>query len=128
MKTVHWLFVISAILFICGISFIVLAARASRHVTPATGSVTTPATTPVATVKQIMIAIVEPAATADISGGTLDRTYTGPRTIAPAGMHWVRQISKTGDFEAVLTWAIGLSEKRAFKVTSAPSRLTIELG
>ena len=70
----------------------------------------------------------EPAATADISGGTLDRTYTGPRTIAPAGMHWVRQISKTGDFEAVLTWAIGLSEKRAFKVTGAPSRLTIELG
>jgi hypothetical protein len=70
----------------------------------------------------------EPAATADISGGTLERTYTGSRTITPAGMHWVRQVSKTGDFEAVLTWAVGLSEKRAFKVTSAPSRLTIELG
>jgi hypothetical protein len=70
----------------------------------------------------------EPAATADTSGGTLDRTYTGPRTIVPAGMHWVRQVSKTGDFEAVLTWAIGLSEKRAFKVTSEPARLTVELG
>ena len=43
-------------------------------------------------------------------------------------MHWVKQVSKTGDFEAVLTWAIGLSEQRGFKVVSEPSRLTIELG
>ena len=70
----------------------------------------------------------EPAATADMSGASLERTYTGPRTIKPGGMHWVKQVSKTGDFEAVLTWAIGLSEQRAFKVTSEPSRLTIELG
>ena len=70
----------------------------------------------------------EPAATADISGAKLERTYTGPRTIKPDGMQWVEQVSKTGDFEAVLTWAIGLSEQRAFKVTSEPSRLTIELG
>jgi hypothetical protein len=70
----------------------------------------------------------EPAATADISGANLERTYTGPRTIKPDGMQWVKQVSKTGDFEAVLTWAIGLSEQRAFKVTSEPSRLTIELG
>jgi hypothetical protein len=78
--------------------------------------------------KAFLVVRFEPAATADTSGGTLDRKYTGPRTIVPAGMHWVRQVSKTGDFEAVLTWAIGLSEKRAVKVTSAPSRLTIELG
>jgi hypothetical protein len=70
----------------------------------------------------------EPGATADTSGATLERTYTGPRTITPAGMNWVRQVSKTGDFEAVLTWAIGLSEKRPFKLTSEPSRLTIEFG
>ncbi len=70
----------------------------------------------------------EPAATADLSGASLERTYTGPRTIKPEGMRWVKQVSKTGDFEAVLTWAIGLSEQRAFKVESEPSRLTIELG
>jgi hypothetical protein len=70
----------------------------------------------------------EPAATADLSGASFEQTYTGPRTIKPDGMHWVKQVSKTGDFEAVLTWAIGLSEQRAFKVTSEPSRLTIELG
>jgi hypothetical protein len=70
----------------------------------------------------------EPAATADMSGANLERTYIGPRTIKPHGMHWVKQLSKTGDFEAVLTWAIGLSEQRAFTVRSEPSRLTIELG
>jgi hypothetical protein len=78
--------------------------------------------------KAFLVVRFEPAATADLSGATMTLTYTGPRTITPAGMHWVRQVSKTGDFEAVLTWAIGLSEQRPFKVTSAPSRLTIELG
>lgn len=75
-----------------------------------------------------LVVRIEPAATADISGAKLERTYIGPRTIKPDGMRWVQQVSKTGDFEAVLTWAIGLSEQRAFKVTSEPSRLTIELG
>jgi len=70
----------------------------------------------------------EPAATADLSGASLERTYIGPRTITPKGTRWVKQVSKTGDFEAVLTWAIGLSERRGFKVTSEPSRLTIEVG
>jgi len=72
----------------------------------------------------------EPAATADISGAQLEKTYTGPRTIAPSGLRFVRQVTKTGDFEAVLTWAIGLSKQRPFKVTSSgsPPRLTIELG
>jgi hypothetical protein len=72
----------------------------------------------------------EPAATADLSGAKLERTYTGPRTITPNGMRFVQQISKVGDFEAVLAWTIGLSQKRPFKVTSAgsPPRLTIELG
>jgi hypothetical protein len=78
--------------------------------------------------KAFLVIRFEPAATADMSGASLERTYTGPRTIKPAGMNWVAQISKTGDFEAVLTWAIGLSEQREFKVTSEPSRLTVELG
>jgi hypothetical protein len=72
----------------------------------------------------------EPAATADLSGAKLEKTYTGPRTITPVGLRFVRQVTKTGDFEAVLTWAIGLSKERPFKVTSSgsPPRLTIELG
>ncbi len=77
-----------------------------------------------------LVVRLEPAATADISGSKLERTYTGPRTITPAGMHYVREVTKSGDFEAVLRWTIGLSEKRPFKVTTSgsPPRLTIEIG
>jgi len=77
--------------------------------------------------KAFLVVRFEPAATADLSGAKLEKTYTGPRTIKPVGMRWVQQISKTGDFEAVLTWAIGLTERRAFKLTSSASRLEIEL-
>jgi hypothetical protein len=34
MKTIHWLFLISVILFISGISFIVAGARTSRRAVP----------------------------------------------------------------------------------------------
>ncbi len=59
MKAVHWLFLISLGLFVCGIGFVVAAARSARHAS----SVTVPVTTPVASVKQIMKGIVGPAAT-----------------------------------------------------------------
>jgi hypothetical protein len=80
--------------------------------------------------KVFLVVRFEPAATADLSGSTLKLTYNGPRKITTPGMHFARQVAKTGDFEAVLTWAIGLSEKRPFKLTSSgsPPRLTIELG
>jgi hypothetical protein len=60
----------------------------------------------------------------------VERTYTGPRAITPTGTRFVQEVSKVGDFEAVLTWTIGLSQKRPFKVTSSgsPPRLTIEIG
>jgi hypothetical protein len=78
--------------------------------------------------KAFLVVRFEPAATADLSGTKLDVTYKGPRTITPNGVRFVRQVSKIGDFEAVLTWTIGLSQERPFKVTSAGSRLTIEIG
>lgn len=59
MRTVHWLFVISAALFISGIGFIVASARAAQQTEP---SAATAAITPVATTKQIMAGIVSPAA------------------------------------------------------------------
>lgn len=80
--------------------------------------------------KAFLLVCVEPAATADLSGESLRVTYKGPRTITPGGTKYVRQVTKIGDFEAVLAWTIGLSEKRPFKVTSAgsPPHLTIEIG
>jgi hypothetical protein len=59
MRTVHWLFVVSAALFISGIGFIIASGRTSPVEAAAPPA---PAVTPVATVKQIMAGIVMPAA------------------------------------------------------------------
>ena len=73
MRLIHWLFVVSAALFISGIGFIIAGARTTQAASPAEAP---PAITPVATVKQIMDAIVAPAATAvfESVGTTVDAT------------------------------------------------------
>jgi hypothetical protein len=62
MRTVHWLFLVSAALFISGIGFIIASARTAQAAPPPVEA--TPAVTPVATVKQIMAGIVMPSAAA----------------------------------------------------------------
>jgi len=59
-KTTQWLFVVSVTLFICGIAFIIAAARSARPTTSRTSEAM--ATTPVASIKQIMNGIVMPNA------------------------------------------------------------------
>jgi hypothetical protein len=56
---VHWLFVVSTALFVSGIGFIVVGAKTARQAPPV---VEAPATTPVASTRQIMVGIVSPAA------------------------------------------------------------------
>lgn len=58
----------------------------------------------------------EPAYDFDFASGTT--TYTGPKSITPAGTTHVRQVVETGDFEGVLNWVIGLDQKRAFGITA----------
>lgn len=79
--------------------------------------------------KAFLVVRFDPASGADLSGAKVVRTYKGPRRLKPHGLRFVREIVETGDFEAVLTWAIGLSERRPFTVRSSgsPPRLTIEL-
>ena len=62
MRTIHWLFVVSVLLFISGIAFVVAAARPTMR-QPVPAAVDAPAVTPVATVKHIMRGIVAPSAT-----------------------------------------------------------------
>ncbi|HKT79727.1 MAG TPA: hypothetical protein VJP86_05875 [Vicinamibacterales bacterium] len=59
MKAVHWLFAVSACLFICSIGFVVASARTLRNGPAAAASVAVPV--PIASVKQIMQGIVKPA-------------------------------------------------------------------
>jgi hypothetical protein len=60
MKLVHWLFVVSVLLFVTGIGFVIAGARSARAA-PAAVAADVPVA-PVATVKQIMGGIVGPAA------------------------------------------------------------------
>src|SRR6058998_888629 len=61
MRMVHWLFVVGMALFVSGIGFVIAGGRAARRAPPS--EVRVPTGAPVASVKQIMKAIVRPAAT-----------------------------------------------------------------
>jgi hypothetical protein len=77
-----------------------------------------------------LVVRLEPAATARIAGEELQFTYKGPRRLAAAETRHVREVVKTGDFEAVVTWVIGLDERRPFRIvrSSSPAALTVEIG
>jgi hypothetical protein len=57
-------------------------------------------------------------------------TYDGPARVEPTGASFVTEVVRTGDFEGVLTWVIGLDQQRPFSVfrLSNPSRVYIDIG
>jgi hypothetical protein len=69
-----------------------------------------------------------PAQTAHITAGGVTPTYSGPRRLPARGAHHVLEVVKTGDFEAVVTWAIGLDGRRPFAVSSNGRTLVVEVG
>jgi hypothetical protein len=73
---------------------------------------------------------MEQASGFDLSTGEGVMVYTGPRRLSgsDAGTSVVREVVRTGDFEAVLTWAVGLEERVDFRVrtASAPARLIVD--
>lgn len=73
---------------------------------------------------------MEPASGFDLTTGEGELVYKGPRRIdgAAAGTSVVRDVVRTGDFEAVLTWAIGLGQEVDFRVTTtqSPARLIVD--
>jgi hypothetical protein len=63
MRTLQWLFLVSALLFVSGIGFVIAAGRTVRATAPAAGPVA-PAVPPVANVKHVMLAMTMPNAAA----------------------------------------------------------------
>ena len=53
-----------------------------------------------------------PARTAKIGGDQVTKTYTGPRRLS--GTSPITEVVKTGDFEGVVTWVIGVDRERPF--------------
>ncbi|MCX6023675.1 MAG: hypothetical protein NTZ05_18465 [Chloroflexi bacterium] len=66
-----------------------------------------------------------PASGFDQAAGQL--AYTGPAEFA-LSMHSLREAEQTGDFEAVLTWVLGLQQTTDFRVLEleGPTRLVID--
>jgi hypothetical protein len=76
-----------------------------------------------------LVVRITPAATAEPKGDGLHFTYTGPKRIRVDDGRSLREVVKTGDFEAQLTWVLGLEARRPFTAdASSPSRLVIEVG
>ena len=73
---------------------------------------------------------MEPASGFDLSVDEGELVYDGPRRIAgsDAGTSTVREVVRTGDFEAVLGWAVGLEGRVDFRVVTLddPARLVVD--
>jgi hypothetical protein len=73
---------------------------------------------------------MEPVSGFDVSTGEGELVYKGPRRIngADVGTSVVRELVRLGDFEAVLTWVVGLAEKVDFRVLALdhPARLVVD--
>jgi len=69
-----------------------------------------------------------PASGVDQSGGTFTLVYRGPKRLQPAARGPVQEVVRTGDFEAVLSWAIGLDTRRPFHVARAGANVVVTVG
>jgi hypothetical protein len=78
----------------------------------------------------IVLVRMEPASGFDLNTGEGVMVYKGPRRIAgsAAGASVVQELVRTGDFEAVLSWAVGLQDRVDFRVrtASSPARLIVD--
>jgi hypothetical protein len=73
---------------------------------------------------------MEPASGFDLNTGEGEIVYKGPKRLqgSAAGTAAIKELVRTGDFEAVLTWTVGLDAKVPFLVTTAssPARLIVD--
>jgi len=78
----------------------------------------------------VVVVRMEPASGFDLNTGEGVMVYKGAKRIegSAAGTSVVQELVRTGDFEAVLSWAIGLSDKVDFRVQTAtsPTRLIVD--
>jgi len=74
---------------------------------------------------------MEPASGFDVTTGEGVMVYKGPKEIGnvETGTKVISELVRTGDFEAVLTWAAGLPEQLPFRVTTDlnPPRLIVDV-
>jgi hypothetical protein len=76
----------------------------------------------------VLLVRMEPALDADLTQESAPPTYTGPTRFSP-DTEVVVELVRTGGFEGVLTWAIGVTGEQPFRVTRLenPARLAIDI-
>lgn len=75
--------------------------------------------------------IMTPASGVELDGEEVREIYAGPDRIsgADAGADVVREVVQTGDFEATLSWAVGIDRRAPFTVTTLthPGRIVVDI-
>ena len=66
-----------------------------------------------------------PAMTAKIDGDQVTKTYTGPNRLP--GTDPITEVVKTGDFEGVVTWVIGLDRNLPFSTEARADTLDVAI-
>ena len=71
---------------------------------------------------------MEPASGVDLDGEEVRETYTGPDRVR-GDTTSVTEVVRTGDFEANLTWVIGVERELPYRVSvlREPSRIVVEV-
>jgi hypothetical protein len=72
-----------------------------------------------------LVVKLTPAMTAKIDGDQVTKTYTGPSRLPGTGP--IAEVVKTGDFEGVVTWVIGLDRKHLFTTEASDSQLVVKI-
>ena len=78
--------------------------------------------------RAVLLLRMEPALDADLTEESAPPTYTGPKRFSP-NTSSVHELVRVGGFESVLSWAVGVDEKRPFRVSRLddPSRIVIDV-
>ena len=79
----------------------------------------------------VLLVRMEPASGFDLATDEGRLVYQGPRRIdgSASGASIVKELVRTGDFEAVLSWAIGLDKQADFRVRTLddPARIVVDV-
>ena len=78
--------------------------------------------------KAFVIVHFTPASGADLSGSAFKLVYRGPKRLKPAAHGPVQEVVRTGDFESILSWAIGLDKRRPVHVVRSGAKVTVTVG
>ena len=80
--------------------------------------------------RAFLVVRLAPARDVRMSGGRPERTYRGPEAMSPPGGRHIVEVRHVSSFEGTVKWAIGLNERRRFRVITltSPERLVVDVG